>query len=67
MKNYIVTLLLSMLIVLAGLSLRNSTVKAATPQANLTTPLVTANPGRAFAPAIAMGPGPVPCPPTCTN
>lgn len=61
MKNYIVTLLLSVLVVMAGLALRRSTVKAATPQVNLTTPLVAINPGAAFTPQIAVGVGPIPC------
>jgi hypothetical protein len=65
MKNFIVTLLLSMLVVLAGLSLRNSTVKAAIPQTNLTTPLVAVNPAGAFTPHVMVGPGPLPCPPNC--
>ncbi len=67
MKNYIVTLLLSVLVVMAGLALRRSTAKAATTQASLTTPLVSSNPDAAFGRAINMGPGPVPCPPDCSK
>lgn len=65
MKKYFVTLLLSMLVVLAGVSLRRSTAKAATRQANLTTPMVAVNPAGAFTPHIMVGPGGAPCPPTC--
>jgi hypothetical protein len=67
MKNFIVTLLLSVLVVLAGLALRRSTVKAATPQAQLTTALVAVNPAGAFTPHVMVGPGPAPCPPDCTG
>lgn len=67
MKNYIVTLLLSVLVVMAGLMLRRSTAKAATTQASLTTPLVSVNPATAFTPHVNIGPGPIPCPPDCSK
>lgn len=65
MKKYIVTLLLSVLVVMAGLALRRTTAKAATTQAQVPAPLVAVSTKTAFTPAINLGPGPMPCPPSC--
>ncbi len=65
MKNYIVTLLLSLLVVLAGVMLRRSVAKAASVQTKTVSPMVALAPNANILPQIAAGPGPAPCPPSC--
>ena len=65
MKNYIVTLLLSLLVVLVGVTLRRSVTKAATAQTKAESPMVAIAPSANILPTIAVGFGPVPCPPSC--
>ncbi len=65
MKNYIVTLLLSLLVVLAGVMLRRSVAKAASVQTKAVSPVVALAPNADILPQLALGPGPIPCPPNC--
>ncbi len=65
MKNYIVTLLLSLLVVLVGVTLRRSVTKAATAQTKAESPMVAIAPSENILPQVGFGPGPMPCPPAC--
>ena len=67
MKNYIVTLLLSILVVLVSVTLRRAVAQAAT-KANATiSPVATLVPNTNILPTIGLGPGPAPCPPDCSS
>ena len=63
MKNYVVTLLLSILVVLVGVTLRRSTAKAANAQTKTISPIVDLAPTPNN--LIPVGIGPLPCPPYC--
>jgi hypothetical protein len=67
MKNYIVTLLLSILVVLVSVTLRRAVAKAATKANAALSPVATLVPNTNILPQIAIGPGPTPCPPDCSS
>jgi hypothetical protein len=65
-KNYIVTLLLSLLVALVTVMARRDAVKKApVTQTRTVNSLVAVGPSPTILPQIAIGPGPIPCPPNC--